>query len=534
MSYPTETISIKYSEPAQQSKTEAKKIFDDGLGNVRHYHYYFWFFILIHTLLWTLGPSLLRPTVSHDTLEGITWGLQWQLGYNKHPFLTAWLCAGVTKLFGSVGWPVYLLAQLAISVTFIAVWKLARQILPLRHAFIATLGLEGVLFYNINSFNFTPDTLQSPLWALLSLFFYRALTRQNVINWLCTALFAALCVCTKYQVALLFLPMFLLCLFNPLARKSFAKPGIYYALITFFFLIVPHLIWLYQHHFITLTYASEISSDYTQNKTFFNHFHHPLGFIINSIVDVFGLFILLWPFYNKNKTQLQLDFFQWQFLIFLGLGPLILSLTLCILTGNYFPPRWSTPYFFASGILAIAYLSPALSKKNLRQFVTTLILFSSFLFIARMSTLTFIPRSSSDAFLPNRQIALSLSKLWREKYHIPLPFLAGSNYLVTGVIPYMRDNPTPYLNWKPEDSPWINEKELHQQGGLFIWDEGGYYTWDKESMAHTHLPKMILERFPKLKRIPDYIFYRLSDNQPVVIGIAILPPDSYSYPNMKK
>lgn len=487
--------------------------------------YYFWLFILVHTLIWTLGPSLFKPTAPHDTLEGITWGLQWQLGYNKHPFLTAWLCAGVTRLFGAVGWPVYLLAQLAVSTTFIAVWKLAQHILPLMHALIATLVLEGVLFYNINSFNFTPDTLQSPLWALLSLFFYQALIKQNLSNWLYTALFAALCVCTKYQVALLLLPMFLFCLFNPLARQSFKKPQIYCSLIIFLLLITPHLIWLYQHHFITMTYATEISSDYTQNKTLFTHFTNPLGFFINSLIDVAGLFILLWPFYKKNKIQPQtrINSFQWQFLIFIGLGPLILSFLLCCLTGDYFPPRWSTPYFFSLGILAISYLKPSLSKTQLIQFVITLVLFSCLLFFTRMSTLIFFPRKNSDAFLPNQQIALSLSKLWQEQYHTPLPYLAGSHYLVTGVIPYMADRPIPYLSWDPEDSSWINEKELHRQGGLFIWDEGGNYTWDKQSKLHTQLPKSVLERFPKLKKVPNYIFYSLSDNQPIVIGVAILP-----------
>lgn len=459
-------------------------------------------------------------------MEGITWGLQWQLGYNKHPFLTAWLCAGVTQLFGSAGWPIYLLAQLSVSTTFIAVWKLAKQILPLMHALIATLALEGVLFYNINSFNLTPDTLQSPLWALLSLFFYQALTKQNLCNWLYTALFAALCVCTKYQVTLLLLPMFLFCIINPLARKSFTKPGIYCALLMFFLLITPHIIWLYHHHFITLTYATEVSAEYTQKITFFNHISHPLGIFINSIIDVSGLFILLWPFYNKNKIQLTLDTFKWQFLISLGLGPLVLSFLLCLLTGDYFPPRWSTPYFFALGILAMAYLKPQLSRKNVKQFAVTLVLFSSLLFLTRMSTLTLFPRPNSDAFLPNKEIAFSLSKLWQELYHTPLPFLAGSHYLVTGVIPYMPEHPIPYLSWDAEDSPWINEKELHQRGGLFIWDAGGFYTWDKQSKAHTNLPASVLKRFPTLKINSNFIFYRLSDNQPVVIGVAILPPNS--------
>ena len=508
VNYPTETLSLK--------KT----------------NHYFWLFILLHTLIWTLGPFLLRPTIPHDTLEGITWGLQWQLGYNKHPFLAAWLCAGITQLFGTTGWPVYLLAQLAVSTTFFAVWKLAKHILPHTHALIATLALEGVLFYNINSFNFTPDTLQSPLWALLSLFFYQALTRQTIGNWLGVGLFAALCVCTKYQAALLFLPMFLFCLFNPIARISFAKSGIYFSLLVFFLLITPHLIWLYHHDFITLTYAAEISSDYTQKKTLLNHLTHPLGFFINSVIDVTGLFILLWPFYKtsifsqeKHKSKIRINSFKWQFLIFIGLGPLILSFLLCLLTGDYFPPRWSTPYFFAIGILTLAYLKPALSERNLKQFAITLVLFSLLLFTTKMSTLTLFPRAASDAFLPNQKIAQSLSELWQKHSPTPLPFLAGSHYLVTGIVPYMVDKPIPYLSWESVDSPWVNEKELHQQGGLFIWDEGGYYTWDKQSLNHTHIPESVLKRFPKLKIISDLTINRLSDNQPIVIGVAILLPE---------
>ncbi|CEG58481.1 glycosyltransferase family 39 protein [Legionella fallonii] len=492
--------------------------------NTKKTTYYFWLFILIHTLIWTIGPSLLRPTVPHDTLEGITWGLQWQLGYNKHPFVTAWLCAGITQLFGVTGWPVYLLAQLAVSITFIAVWKLAQQILPLLHALIATLLLEGVLFYNINSFNFTPDTLQSPLWALLSLFFYQALTKQNLSNWLYTAFFAALSVCTKYQAALLLLPMFLFCLFNPVARKSFTKPGVYYALVIFIVLVMPHLLWLYEHHFITLTYAAEISSDYTHNKNLLNHLTHPAGFLINSVVDVVGVFVLLWPFYNKNRIKFPLTSFQSQFLITLGLGPLILTFLLCCFTGDYFPPRWSTPYFFMLGILCLSYLKPALSKKQLQQFAITLLLFSSSLFFIRMSTLTLFPRPNSDAFLPNKQIALTLSKLWEERYHTQLPYLAGSHYLVTGVVPYMSHYPIPYLSWESEDSSWLDEQQLRQHGGLFIWDKNGYYAWDKQSQTHIDLPEAVIKRFPKLEIMPDYTFYRLSDNYSIEIGVAILPP----------
>lgn len=492
---------------------------------LKHPHYYFWLFIIIHTVLWTIGPAVLRPAMPHDTLEGITWGLQWQWGYSKHPFLTAWLCAGVTQLLGVVGWPVYLLAQGAVALTFIAVWYLAQQILPKTHALIAALLLEGVFFYNINSFNLTPDTLQSPLWALLALCFYQALTKQSVLYWIFTAVMAALCFCTKYQIAVLLLSMVLLMVFNGVARKSFTKIGMYVALLVFFMLISPHLVWLYHHHFITLTYAQEVAGDYTPNSSFLNHFTYPLAFIINNIIAVMGVLILLWPFYFCEKIPLHLSKLQWQFLLFMGLGPLLISIILCALSGDYFAPRWSTPYFFLIGILLIALLKPALSRQRLQRFAISLVLLSLVLFTGRMLTFTYYPRIYSDGFLPNQNIALSLETLWHSQYNKPLSFIAGSNYLVTGVLPYLQDKPRPYLNWDLSQSPWLNEDDLRNNGGLFIWDEGQNYTWDKNSRQNAHLTKEVMQRFPNLKAQTIYTFYSLADHHPIMIGVAILPPN---------
>lgn len=454
--------------------------------------------------------------------------MQWQLGYNKHPFLTAWLNAGITQLFDAVGWPVYLLSQLAILITFWATWKLAQHFLPPMHALIAALALEGVLFYNINSFNLTPDTLQSPLWALSALVFYRALTTQKIRYWLCTGLVAALCVCTKYQAALLLLPMFILCLFNPDARKSFNKSGIYYGITFFLLLISPHIFWLIQHDFISVTYALKTPEDYTRHNTSLGHLTYPLRFLLNNVFDVMGLFILFWPFYKANKIQLEMSRFQWQFLLFIGLGPNLLSILLCVLTGNYFAPRWATPYYFSLSILLMACLQPKLTKDTIRRFAVSLICLSSALFAARMLTLTIFPRTNSDAFLPNQQIALTLSRIWHEHYHTPLPFIAGSNYLVTGITPYLPDypRPIPYLNWSQSSSPWVNENELRIKGGLFIWDEGFNYCWDKESSSvHAQLNPSVTGRFPMLKLLPTLTFYRISNNQPVTVGVAILPPE---------
>lgn len=485
---------------------------------------FFWLFIIIHTLLWTLGPTLARDSLPHDALEGIAWGAQWQLGYYKHPFLTAWLCAGITHLFATVGWPVYLLAQLAVSLTFIAVWQLAKKMLPPFHALIAALVLDGVLFYNLNSFNITPDTLQSPLWALLALFFYQALTTEKLRYWLITGLLAALCVCTKYQIIILLFPMFLFCLFHPVARQCFSNKGIYFALLTLLICISPHLIWLYQNQFITITYAEQVASEYTQNKTALNHLSYPLKFIMNGLINLIGLFIVCWPFYKAERIKHTLGSFNWQFLISVGLGPFALSVLLCAITGDYFPPRWATPYFFALGIMVIAYLKPNITRKKMRQFLISLTLLSLLLFSLRLITLTVIPRPASDAFLPNKNIAASLVALWHEHYHSPLTYIAGSNYLVSLVTPYIAEHPKPYFNWSATQSPWINEQELKAKGAIFVWDISGNYAWDKESKKNATLPQAIVDKYPELEQTCELTFYRSSDNQPITIGVALLPP----------
>jgi 4-amino-4-deoxy-L-arabinose transferase-like glycosyltransferase len=484
---------------------------------------YFWLFVSIHTLLWTVGPYLSRHSIPHDTLESISWGLEWQLGYHKHPFLTAWLCAGVSTLFGT-GWSVYLLAQIAVSTTFFAAWQLAKKLLPAQQALIATLILEGVLFYNINSFNLTPDTLQSPLWALLALFFYQAVSTQKMGYWLLTGLTAALCIVTKYQALLLLLPLLLLCCFNPYSRISFKKPGLYAALALFLLLITPHLLWLYQHDFITLTYAEHASADYTADKTTLNHLSYPLRFLANAFIEVAGTVLLLCPFYGRIREPINLNTFQWQFLLTLCLGPLLLSLLLGLITGDYFPPRWLTPYFFPFGILAVVLVKPYCTPTRLHYFSILLILFSLLLFAARICSYTLLPRAQSDAFLPNQEIAQHLEKLWHDQYHQPLAYVAGSNYLVASIVPYMHDKPEPYFSWAKDESPWINEALMKKKGALFIWDQGSNYVWDNDSKNLTSLPTPIQQRYPSLKIIPNLVFYRLSDQKPISIGVAILPP----------
>ena len=491
-----------------------------------------WFalFLIAHLLLWILGPALLRYTLPHDTLEGIAWGSQWQWGYNKHPFLAAWLSYGASILANAPDWPVYILAQLAVVLTFWAVWRLALAFLSPKQALLATLSLEGVFSYNLTSYIFTPDTLQSPLWALLVLFFYRALTTQSILSWLGVGIFAALSIVTKYQAAILFLPMLLLLISSPKTRISFKKPGIYLGIVVGLALITPHLIWLYQHQFITLQYAFGTPVQYSKTPHALPHLFYPANFILSSIGNTFCVGLLLWPIYRSQKSDVRLTPFQWQFLLLLGLGPWFISLILCMTTGTFFPARWATPDFFLLGVLGVCAINPRINKKSYQQFLVSLAIFMGVLWAIKFGMLVYANthKNDSDAALPNKVFAQKITQLWHERYHTPLPYIAGSRYLVSALAAYSPDRPIPYFGGNDKESPWIDERAVHQQGAIIVLDKNNRYAWDEDSTDSAVRIEKTLRR--EFSDIPSFI--RLESQSmsragtPLVIWVSFIAPHS--------
>ena len=63
--------------------------------------------------MWTILPSLLYPNLPLDLIEALTYGREWQLGYDKLPPLPWWLVEIVYRL-GGADFAYYLLAQLCV------------------------------------------------------------------------------------------------------------------------------------------------------------------------------------------------------------------------------------------------------------------------------------------------------------------------------------------------------------------------------------------------------------------------------------
>ena len=57
-------------------------------------------FLVLHFLVWTALPALVYPNLPLDLIEALTYGREWQLGYDKLPPLPWWMIELVYRTVG--------------------------------------------------------------------------------------------------------------------------------------------------------------------------------------------------------------------------------------------------------------------------------------------------------------------------------------------------------------------------------------------------------------------------------------------------
>src|SRR5262245_23855308 len=115
-----------------------------------------WAMALLQGLLWTLVPTFFYGTPPGALSETIVVGHEFQLATYLGPPLAFWL-ADIAYTAGKFG--VYLLAQICVIVTYLAVYKLGTAIVGERHAAFAVVLMGGIYALTVPTPEFGPSVL---------------------------------------------------------------------------------------------------------------------------------------------------------------------------------------------------------------------------------------------------------------------------------------------------------------------------------------------------------------------------------------
>jgi 4-amino-4-deoxy-L-arabinose transferase-like glycosyltransferase len=408
-----------------------------------------WFFIFacIHLAAWTLIPALVRDNLPLDSIEGTIWGHQLQWGYDKNPFLNGWLTALATFLDGQSGWMIYLFSQLSVVACLTSVWMLGKKIVSPVYALTAVLLLEAIQYFNLHAIDFNDNTLELGLWAAAIYFFYQAVQKRTITAWLLTGIFLALGMMAKYYTLALVAALGLFLLRKENRAQLLTLPP-YLGLSVFTLIILPHVFWLTQHDYVTVTYVFERASAV---PSWVNHFYFPAQFIWQQFEAFLpALIIFLFLFIGKRPLTAtprpQVSAFDRNFLLYAGLGPFVLTALLSLLMGIKLRAGWGMPLMSFWTLLLMVALPPRLSATKLYALITGIFIFmATVLSVYSISIIDSADTSSAN--FPGKEIAQTITQRWQDTFHTPVSYIAGSRWIGGNISFYSAEHPAVFMEW---------------------------------------------------------------------------------------
>jgi len=378
----------------------------------------FYLLCLYHLIIWTIIPYFSNKNLPLDVIEALAWGQDFDLGYNKHPPLSAWIPGLLFKIFGNKDWIYYLLSQVFILISFIFLWKLSSFFLNKKsHILLSILAIEGIAFYTFDTPQFNVNICQIPLWIGTVYFFFKSIKDNKITDWIFLGVFAALGFLTKYIFVYLLISLFFYLIFI-LTKKKIINFKFLYALLIFFLITAPHFKWLIQNDFTTLYYALKRGG--LNEFNIYNHLLNPIKFLINQITILLPFLLLIYFLIKKIKIRLPLNNEKFIFLLFSFLLPFLLILITSIITGSRIRTMWMIPFYSLIGIFFIFLYQDQINLKKSKNFIFLLIIFlvlSPILYSLRSIY------SDSRTGYEGKKIAIEIEKEWKnfskEKiYHV--------------------------------------------------------------------------------------------------------------------
>jgi 4-amino-4-deoxy-L-arabinose transferase-like glycosyltransferase len=425
-------------------------------------------FCLLHLVIWTLVPSLIHQNYPLDVIESIVWGNEFDLGYHKHPPLTAW----VTYLFYIISpkqpWIIYLLSQISIMVGLFYIYRLTLTITKDHlKANTAIFLLTTCYYYNLIAFEFNPNILLIPIWSGFAYYFYLALQRRNIISWMLVGIFAACAVMTKYTSLVILLFAFIVLLI-PTYRKYWLSFYPYIAIITFIVILIPHFNWIYQHNFVSIYYSMERAST---EYNLINHLWFPTKFIFMQFLAIIPA-LLIWVFHANRKHNTYFNHIT-SFIIIMGIAPVVILALLSLIFAIKLRTMWGVPFLYMSSIIIIILTNGSLNNRlyaNLTKFcmIISLVVFPIIAIISN-----YVAYDKIRANFPGKELALMVDEKTDELNLID-PVIVGDIWLIGNVVVYGKNDYIAYIDNDIKKSPWILEYDVVNNSKLFITNDDKY------------------------------------------------------------
>lgn len=488
----------------------------------------FWIFAFSFFVVWIIVPVLLLNNYRLDVVEQFFVGQEWVFGTAKHPSLTAIALDVVSRALFHAPFVPFFLSQLFVLATIVSIWSLARDIMPRPLALAATCAMFNYWFFHFESSEYNNNVTLNAAWAVSIVLCWFALKTNAVRYWIFTGIAIGVGLHFKYTMAefAILMVIFLIC--DPQGRKYWKQPGPWLTTLTAFLIFLPHMIWIIQHDYITLQYATGL----VQKNGWSAHVLEPLDFLAGQLGYVVPVLIPLIPICGWlgriDRTKF-FKTFQDRYLLVVVAAPLLFQIALSAYKGLCIRGALGSHLWLFLTVYLVYSLktdaSPTKVTRSIRlSFLTQIVILV--LSVVVVMAAPYIKGRGSRYHFPGKDLAQAVEQVWHEHCDRPLPWATGEWWLAGNTSVYGKDRasvyctpgPNAFLSGSPF-STWGTLDDVRRDGCMILWHIYG-------PEPSQQVPPGFYEIFPEAT-ILDPIEIRARTNAPVAperIGMAIILP----------
>ena len=401
----------------------------------------FYIFVTTHLIFWTLIPSITNHNLPLDTIEALAWGSNLDWGFNKHPPMSAFFTEFFYKIFGSQDWVYYLLSQIFVIISFYYVFKFSNEILNNNVlGLISVLLIEAIYFYNFTTPEFNVNVCQLPFWSLTVYYSWKIYSNKEIkfLDCFLVGLFAAFGFLSKYLFIYLLVSIDLLFIYLIFLKKE--RKFEFKYLITlevFLVILVPHLIWLNDNDFITITYG--LTRTGLEQSVILDHIKFPIIFLLKQVGILFPFFILTWLLVKKIKYKFNLKNKKLLFLLTINILPIFLILLTSFITGSKIRTMWMTPFYLFFGTLFVYLFEAQINIKKLKPFMIGFIFF--FFLSPGLYAYVSISKDDKRTDYPGKEIAIKTQYAWDQQFESTINVVLGDEWTAGNLSYHLKSRP---------------------------------------------------------------------------------------------
>jgi hypothetical protein len=280
----------------------------------------------------------------------------------------------------------------------------------------------------------------------------------------------------------------------------------------------PHVLWAFNSGFPTVEYALGKS-----NRPHWLNTYQALGTgLVALAVNVLAPAVLLAALGRRWFSVLPR---LWRFLkarnnawlVMLGFGPIVSTLSLGILGYVKIAPNYMIPTAYILPLMGLAAVGSALTPGRERA-----IMLAAWVFMAvALAASPLIAYATVALRIEERQqlsaeIARTATSVWHAQLRAPLRIATGTEAFSLALPFYSPDSPEEFTHFNLRQAPWITRERIAHEGTLYVCEASDTVCLGEAGRYETPETQRVVRRFQK-------VFWGLS-GRVIEVVMIIVPP----------